>query len=35
MTVAESTPIITGHLAHHVGQPIDIMRDREFLPEGA
>jgi hypothetical protein len=35
MTVAEWTPIITGHLAHHVGQPIDIMRDREFLPEGA
>ena len=35
MTIAEWTPIITGHLAHHVGQALDIMRDREFLPDGA
>src|SRR4029079_16187289 len=26
MTIAEWTPIITGHLAHHVGQALDIMR---------
>jgi uncharacterized damage-inducible protein DinB len=35
MTIAEWTPLITGHLAHHVGQALDIMRDREFLPDGA
>ena len=35
MTIAEWTPIITGHLAHHVGQALDIMRDREFLPGDA
>ena len=35
MTIAEWTPLITGHLAHHVGQALEIMTDREFLPDGA
>lgn len=35
MTVAEWTPIIAGHLAHHVEQALEVMRDREFLPAGA
>lgn len=35
MTVAEWTPIIAGHLAHHVGQALEIMRDRGFLPAEA
>jgi uncharacterized damage-inducible protein DinB len=35
MTIADWTPLITGHLEHHVGQALDIMRDREFLPDGA
>ena len=34
MTVAEWTPLITGHLAVHVDQAFAIMTDREFLPEG-
>lgn len=34
MTVAEWTPIITGHLAMHVDQAFTIMQDREFAPEG-
>jgi hypothetical protein len=35
MTIAEWTPLITGHLAGHVDQALDIMRDREVLPEDA
>jgi uncharacterized damage-inducible protein DinB len=35
MTVAEWTPIITGHLAHHVEQALDVLRDRDAMPEGA
>jgi uncharacterized damage-inducible protein DinB len=35
MTIAEWTPLITGHLAGHVDQALEIMRDREVLPEGA
>jgi uncharacterized damage-inducible protein DinB len=31
-TIAEWTPLITGHLAHHVEQAMEIMRDREVLP---
>ena len=34
MTVAEWTPIITGHLVGHVDQALDILRDREAMPEG-
>jgi hypothetical protein len=34
MTVAEWTPIITGHLASHVDQAFTIMTDREFAPAG-
>jgi hypothetical protein len=34
MTVAEWTPIIVGHAAHHIEQAFEIMRDREFAPEG-
>jgi hypothetical protein len=33
MTVAEWTPIITGHLVGHVDQALDILRDREAMPE--
>ena len=34
MTIAEWTPLITGHLAHHVGQALDIMQQTaEFVPE--
>jgi uncharacterized damage-inducible protein DinB len=33
-TVRDWAPIITGHLESHVEQAFDIMRDREFLPEG-
>jgi hypothetical protein len=33
-TVLEWAPIITGHLESHVEQAFDIMRDREFVPEG-
>jgi uncharacterized damage-inducible protein DinB len=32
MTIAEWTPLITGHLAHHVGQAEEILRDREVMP---
>jgi uncharacterized damage-inducible protein DinB len=32
MTIAEWTPLITGHLAHHVGQAVDILTDREAMP---
>lgn len=35
MSVAEWTPIIAGHLAHHVEQALEIMRDRDFLPAEA
>ena len=34
MTVAEWTTIITGHLVGHVDQALDILRDREAMPEG-
>jgi hypothetical protein len=34
MTVAEWTPIITGHLSSHVDQAFGIMTDREFAPQG-
>ncbi len=34
MTVAEWTPIITGHLVGHIDQALDILRDREAMPEG-
>lgn len=34
MTVREWTPIIAGHVESHVQQALDIMRDREFLPDG-
>jgi uncharacterized damage-inducible protein DinB len=35
MTIAEWTPLITGHLAGHVEQALEVMRDREVLPDGA
>ena len=35
MTIAEWTPLITGHLVGHVDQALDIMRDREVLPDSA
>lgn len=35
MTVAEWTPLIAGHVGSHVEQALEIMRDREFLPEGS
>ena len=35
MTIAEWTPLIAGHLAHHVGQAVEIMENRDFLPKGA
>jgi uncharacterized damage-inducible protein DinB len=34
MTVAEWTPLIIGHVVGHVEQAFEIMRDREFAPEG-
>ncbi len=34
MTVLEWTPLILGHLTSHVEQAFEIMRDREFAPEG-
>lgn len=34
MTVNEWTPLIIGHLTSHVAQVFEIMRDREFAPEG-
>jgi uncharacterized damage-inducible protein DinB len=34
MTIAEWTPLITGHLAGHVDQAVEILRDREALPAG-
>jgi len=34
MTVADWTPIITGHLSSHVDQAFEIMTDREFAPVG-
>ena len=34
-TVAEWTRTIAGHLVGHVDQALDILRDREALPEGA
>ena len=34
MTIAEWTPIITGHAGSHVEQAFEIMRNRGFLPEG-
>ena len=33
MTIAEWTPLITGHLAHHVGQAEEVLRDREVHPD--
>ena len=34
MTIAEWTPMITGHLASHVDQAFTIMTDREFAARG-
>ena len=34
MTVEQWTPLIVGHAAGHVEQAFEIMRNREFLPEG-
>ncbi|MFY0405988.1 DinB family protein [Solicola sp. PLA-1-18] len=34
MTVEEWTPLIIGHAAGHTDQAFEIMRDREFGPEG-
>jgi len=34
MTVEQWFPLIIGHAASHVGQAAEIMRDREFGPEG-
>lgn len=34
MTVAAWMPLIVGHASGHVDQAFDIMRDREFAPEG-
>jgi DinB superfamily len=33
-TINEWTPLIIGHLSSHVDQVFEIMRDREFAPEG-
>lgn len=35
MTVREWTPLIIGHLTSHVDQAVDILRDRDALPQGA
>jgi hypothetical protein len=35
MTIAEWTPLIAGHLAGHVDQALDVLRDRNALPDGA
>jgi uncharacterized damage-inducible protein DinB len=35
MTVREWTPIIVGHLTGHVDQALEILRDRDALPQGA
>ena len=35
MTIAEWTPLIAGHLAGHVDQALDVLRDRDALPDGA
>jgi hypothetical protein len=35
MTIAEWTPLITGHLAMHVEQALDVLRDRDAMPAGA
>ncbi|KQT94362.1 hypothetical protein ASG49_05635 [Marmoricola sp. Leaf446] len=34
MTVEEWTPLIIGHASSHTEQAFEIMRDREFAPEG-
>ena len=34
MTVEAWTPLIVGHASGHVDQAFDIMRDRDFAPEG-
>lgn len=34
LTIAEWTPLIIGHVNGHVDQAFDIMRDREFAPDG-
>ena len=34
MTVEEWSPLIIGHAAGHVDQAFEIMRNREFLPDG-
>lgn len=34
LTVEQWTPLILGHAGGHVNQAFEIMRDREFLPEG-
>jgi uncharacterized damage-inducible protein DinB len=35
MTVREWTPVIVGHLTGHVDQAVEILRDRDALPQGA
>ncbi len=35
MTIADWTPLILGHLTGHVEQAVEILRDRDALPEGA
>lgn len=35
MTILEWTPLITGHLVHHVGQAEDVLRNRGVLPAEA
>lgn len=34
MTVGEWTPLIIAHLVMHVDQALDVLRDRDALPEG-
>ena len=34
MTIEEWSPLIIGHASGHVEQAFEIMRNREFLPEG-
>lgn len=34
MTVAEWTPLILGHLASHVDQAVEVLQDRDAMPEG-
>lgn len=34
MTAGEWTPLIVGHVTSHVDQAFEIMRDRDFAPDG-